>query len=156
MSNLVSPHGSDTLKILMLEGQARDDEMKKAESLPKVVMTTRETGDLIMLGIGGFTPLEGFMGQDDWKGVCENMKMANGIFWPIPVTLSHDEKIDPGTEITLISGETNEIIGTKKVNESYQIDKGFECHHVYTTKEEDHPGVKMVMAQKAWNIAGPV
>jgi sulfate adenylyltransferase len=155
-SNLISPHGSDDLKILMLEGQEREAELKRAEGLPKIVMTTRETGDLIMLGIGGFTPLDGFMGQADWKGVCADMKMANGIFWPIPVTLSHDEKLDPGTEICLVSGETDEIMGTMKVTESYQIDKKFECEHVFKTADTEHPGVQKVMAQKDWNIAGPV
>ena len=155
-SKLISPHGSDTLKILLLEGKEREAELKRAESLPKLTMTTRETGDLIMMGIGGFTPLEGFMGHDDWKGVCEDMKMSNGVFWPIPVTLSHDEKLSPGTEVCLISGETQEIMGTMKVTESYQIDKKFECEHVFTTAEQEHPGVKKVMAQKDWNIAGPV
>jgi sulfate adenylyltransferase len=155
-SKLIKPHGADELKILLLEGQEKEAELKKAEGLPKIKMSSRETGDLIMMGIGGFTPLEGFMGQDDWKGVCENMKMANGIFWPIPVTLSHDKKLDPGTEITLLSGDTDEIMGTMKVTESYQIDMDFECSHVYATTDEEHPGVKMVKGQKAWNIAGPV
>jgi sulfate adenylyltransferase len=108
------------------------------------------------LGIGGFTPLDGFMGQDDWKGVCADMKMANGIFWPIPITMSHDEKLEPGTEIALVSDETGEIMATMKVTESYQIDKDFECKHVFTTTDSKHPGVQMVMAQKDWNIAGPV
>jgi sulfate adenylyltransferase len=156
MSNLISPHGSDTLKILLLGGKEREEELKKAKSLTKVVMTTRETGDLIMMGIGGFTPLEGFMNNADWEGVCKDMKMSNGIFWPIPVTLSHDSKIDPGTEICLISGETDEIMGTMKVTESYQIDKEFECKQVFGTADSAHPGVKVVMAQKDWNIAGPV
>ena len=155
-SNLISPHGSDELKVLLLEGKEREAELKRAESLPKVVMSSRETGDLIMLGIGGFTPLEGFMGEADWKGVCEHMKMANGIFWPIPVTLSNDKKVDPGTEICLVSGETNEIMGTMKVTECYKIDKKFECKHVYTTDDPEHPGVKMVMDQKEFNLAGPV
>jgi len=155
-STLISPHGSKTLKILLLEGAKRTAELKKAETLPKVVMTTRETGDLIMLGIGGFTPLDGFMDKADWKGVCKDMKMANGIFWPIPVTLSHDQKVKPGTEICLISGETNEIMGTMKVTECYQIDKEFECKHVFATNDPEHPGVQMVMAQKEWNLAGPV
>ena len=122
-SKLISPHGAAELKVLLLEGKAKDAELKKAETLPKMVMTTRETGDLIMLGIGGFTPLEGFMGQADWKGVCEKMKMANGMFWPIPITLSTDEKVKAGTEITLVSGETDEIMGTMKVTECYEIDK---------------------------------
>jgi sulfate adenylyltransferase len=155
-SKLIKPHGADELKILLLEGKAREAELKKAEGLPKIKMSSRETGDLIMMGIGGFTPLEGFMGQADWKGVCEGMKMSSGVFWPIPVTLSHDKKLDPGTEITLLSGETDEIMGTMKVTESYQIDKDFECRHVYATTDEEHPGVKMVKGQKAWNIAGPV
>ena len=155
-SNLIRPHGSDELKILLLEGKEREEELKRAESLPKVVMTSRETGDLIMMGIGGFTPLEGFMGHDDWKGVCQDMKMKSGLFWPIPVTLSHDAEIKPGTEIALVSGETNEIMGTMKVTESYQIDKAFECQNVFTTTDPEHPGVKVVMAQKDWNIAGPV
>ncbi len=155
-SNLIPPHGGGELKILLLEGKAREDELKKAETLPKLVMTSRETGDLIMLGIGGFTPLTGFMSEADWKGVCQDMKMADGTFWPIPITLSHDEKIAAGTEICLVSGETQEIMGTMKVTESYQIDKKFECKHVFTTDDPEHPGVQMVMAQKDWNLAGPV
>jgi len=156
MSKLISPHGSDKLKILLLEGAEKDAELKKAETLPKVEMTTRETGDLIMMGIGGFTPLEGFMNEADWKGVCEKMTMANGIFWPIPVTLSSDKKLEPGTEICLTSNETKEIMGTMKVTECYKIDKAFECKHVFTTTDAEHPGVKMVMAQKEYNLAGPV
>ena len=54
-------------------------------------MTSRETGDVIMMGIGGFTPLTGFMTKADWQGVCDGMKMANGLFWPIPITLSTDK-----------------------------------------------------------------
>jgi len=155
-TKLISPHGSDELKILLLEGKEKEEELKRADGLPKVTVSSRETGDLIMLGIGGFTPLEGFMGHDDWKGVCADMKMTNGVFWPIPITLSHDKKLEPGTEIALVSEETDEIMATMKVTESYQIDKEFECKNVFTTTDPEHPGVKMVMAQKDWNIAGPV
>jgi sulfate adenylyltransferase len=154
-SKLISPHGSDELKTLLLEGAEREEELKRAGTLPKVQVSSRETGDLIMLGIGGFTPLDGFMGHDDWKGVCADMKMANGVFWPIPITLSHDEELNPGAEIALVD-ETNEIMATMMVTESYKIDKEFECKHVYTTADPEHPGVKMVMDQKAFNIAGPV
>ncbi len=155
-SNLISPHGSDELKILLLDGKEKEEELKKAEGLKKVTLSSRETGDLIFLGIGGFTPLNGFMGHDDWKGVCADMKMTDGTFWPIPVTLSYDEKIDKGTEIALVSGETEEIMGTMKVEECYEIDKNFECSHVYTTTDLDHPGVKMTMEQKKYNLGGPV
>ncbi|MBZ0264066.1 sulfate adenylyltransferase [bacterium] len=161
-SKLVPPHGSDELKLLLLEGAACKEELKKAAGLKKVTLSSRETGDLIMMGIGGFTPLDGFMGHDDWKGVCAEMKMPsmNGLFWPIPVTLSADkataDDIKLGDEVALYSDEYDEIMATMVVKEKYIIDKEFECKHVYTTTDLEHPGVKMVMEQKEVNLAGPV
>ena len=76
MSKLVSPHGSAELKCLLLEGEARAAEIKRAQTMKKVPMTSRETGDLIMMGIGAFTPLDGFMGKEDWRGVCESYSHA--------------------------------------------------------------------------------
>ena len=160
MSKLVPPHGSKTLKILLLEGKEREAELATAKTLPKVVMTTRETGDLIMLGIGGFTPLDGFMDEADWKGTCQQMKLKNGVFWPIPITLSISEETSAtlleGSEVCLISGETLEIMGTLKVTQKYRIDKEYECKQVFATTDPQHPGVKMVMEQKPVNLAGPV
>ena len=109
MSNLVQPHGSPELKQLLLEGDARRDELARAKSLPQVRMTTRETSDLIMLGIGAFTPLDGFMGKADWQGVCDDMKMASGLFWPIPITLSTSkdvaDTIAEGSDVVLVDDE---------------------------------------------------
>ena len=96
---LVNPHGKEKkLKPLLLTGKALEEDKARAKSLTVVTMSSRETGDLIMLGIGGFTPLEGFMTQADWKGVCQDMKMSNGIFWPIPVTLSNS-KVNAGIKV---------------------------------------------------------
>jgi len=157
MSKLVNPHGSDTLKPLLLSGQALADEKKRAAGLPKVKMSSRETGDVIMMGIGGFTPLTGFMTKADWQGVCDGMKMASGLFWPIPITLStDDESIKEGADVALIDGESGEIMATMKVTEKYTIDKAHECMMVYKTTDMEHPGVKMVMAQGKYNLAGPV
>ena len=160
MSKLVNPHGSDTLKPLLLSGQALADEKKRAAGLPKVKMSSRETGDVIMMGIGGFTPLTGFMTKADWQGVCDGMKMASGLFWPIPITLSTDQvtanSIKEGGEIALADGESGEIMATMKVSEKYTIDKAHECMQVYKTADMEHPGVKMVMSQGEVNLAGPV
>ncbi|MGD9548672.1 MAG: sulfate adenylyltransferase [Candidatus Krumholzibacteriia bacterium] len=159
MADLIKPHGSDKLMPLLLEGEARDAELARAKDLPQFTMTSRETGDIIMLGIGGFTPLTGFMGKADWEGVCAKMMTAGGVFWPIPVTLSVDQAfadgLKNGDEITLL-GDTGEIMATMKVTEKYSIDKNFECEHVYKTTDSAHPGVKMVMDQKSVNLAGPV
>ena len=161
-TKLISPHGSPELIILLLEGKALEDEKKKAASLPKINISSREAGDLIMLGIGGFTPLTGFMGYEDWKSVCSDMKMPSkkGLFWPIPVTLSTDkataDKLNIGDEVALYSDEYGEIMATMKIEEKYKIDKEFECKHVYKTTDPEHPGVKMVMDQPEINLAGPV
>jgi sulfate adenylyltransferase len=157
MSRLVHPHGGGELKPLLLEGDALAAEKSRAASLPKLKMSSRETGDLIMLGIGGFTPLDGFMTKSDWQGVCDGYKMANGLFWPIPITLStDDETIKEGDAIALVDGESGEIMGTMKVTDKYSIDKAHECMMVYKTTDLEHPGVKMVMAQGKYNLAGPV
>ncbi|MBW2643985.1 MAG: sulfate adenylyltransferase, partial [Deltaproteobacteria bacterium] len=175
MSNLIPPHGGKGLTCCLLEGAELEAEKKKAEGLKKITVSHREVGDLIMMGIGGFSPLTGFMGKTDWKGVCDNFQLADGTFWPIPVTLSVGkgdvDGISEGDEIALCDPDSNEIMGTMKVAEKYEMteaDKKFECEKVYkgegtpTTEEfwkiagEDHPGVQMVMAQKEFNLAGPV
>ena len=154
---LVNPHGGGSLKPLLLEGKALTDEQARAKTLPQVKVSSREAGDIIMLGIGGFTPLDGFMTHSDWQGVCDGMKMANGLFWPIPVTLSTDsDTIKAGSEIALADGETGEILATMKVTEKYSIDKAHECMQVYKTTDTEHPGVKMVMAQGKFNLAGAI
>ena len=110
MSKLVRPHGGGEIKPLLLTGEALAIEKARAAALPKVKMSSRETGDLIMMGIGGFTPLDGFMTRADWQGVCDGYKMASGLFWPIPVTLSTDEVtgqgIKVGGEVALIDSES--------------------------------------------------
>ncbi len=162
MSMLVLPHGSNELRPLLLEGARRMEESRKAAGLKKVPMTTRETSDLIMMGIGAFTPLEGFMGHDDWRGVCETLTLPSkqGLFWPIPITLSAAPdlaaSIAIGEEVALWDIETESIMGTMKVTEKYSIDKEYECKQVFGTAEAKHPGVQKVMEQGPVNLAGPV
>jgi len=154
---LVHPHGKDKkLKPLLLTGKELEEEKKRAAALKKIKISSRETGDLIMMGIGGFTPLEGFMAYQDWKGVCDEYTMEDGTFWPIPVTVSTDEDVKVGDEIALYSEEFGEIMATMKVTETYKIHKEHECKQVYRTTDMEHPGVKMVMNQAGTNLAGPV
>jgi sulfate adenylyltransferase len=162
MSKLVPPHGSAELKCLLLEGEARAAEIKRAQTMKKVPITSRESGDLIMMGIGAFTPLDGFMGKADWQAVCEKMQMPskNGLFWPIPITLSTTEEIAKSIgmneDVALIDSESQELVATMKVTEKYSIDKAFECKQVFATNDAAHPGVQKVMEQGPINLAGPV
>lgn len=159
MSTLVTPHGSPVLKPLLLEGQALTEALAAAATLPQVTLSSRERGDLIMLGIGGFTPLDGFMNQADWQGVCDNMALSNGLFWPIPITLSTDEEraatLKQGDQVALVD-DGGEIMGVLTLSEKYRIDKAHECESVFKTSDPAHPGVKMVLEQGEVNLAGPV
>lgn len=160
MATLIAPHGGGELKPLLLQGEELKEEIKKAKSLTKINMTSRETSDLIMMGIGAFTPLTGFMDRDDWKRVCDEMKMTNGIFWPIPITLSTTERqadsLKKNEEIALIDEETGTLMATMKVIDKYRINKEHECKEVFKTIDPAHPGVYKVMSQAEVNLGGPV
>jgi sulfate adenylyltransferase len=174
MSKLVAPHGGKGLVCALLEGAERDAELQKAAGLKQIEISARAKGDLIMMGIGGFSPLTGFMTKADWKGVCENYQMADGTFWPVPITLDVSAVdaagISEGDEIALV--KEGETYATMKVEEKYEMsdaDKKWECEKVFMGEgeesvdgkfweiaPEDHPGVIMVQAQKEFNLAGPV
>jgi sulfate adenylyltransferase len=158
---LVNPLGKDKkLNPRLLKGDALKEAKEKAKSLTEVKTASRETGDLIMLGIGGFTPLDGFMGSADWKGVVDNYQIADGTFWPIPITLSTTkgkaDSIKDGEEVALVDEESGETMGIMTVQEKYTIDKAHECKEIFKTADTEHPGVAQVMAQEEVNLAGPV
>jgi len=101
------------------------------------------------------------MGREDWHGCYESYRMAskNGLFWPIPITLSAEEdfarSVAVGDEVALWDVETEAIMGTMKIAEKYAIDKEYECKQVFRTADPAHPGVQRVMEQGAVNLAGP-
>ncbi len=160
MSKLVPPHGGGTLKPLLAPEAERATELKRAATLKKVPMSSRETSDLVMLAMGAYTPLDGFMGEADWRGVCTDMKMADGLFWPIPITLSAEQALADSIgieeEVALVDAESGEIMGILEVIEKYVIDRELECEHIYRTTDEKHPGVQKVLEQGPVNLAGRV
>lgn len=159
MSTLVNPHGGSQLNPLLLHADERQDVLKRAETLKKVPLSSRELSDLLMLAMGAYTPLTGFMGEEDWRGCCVDMVTSDGLFWPIPITLSAAQdvadSINIGEEVALVNDSGN-IFGVMKVCEKYDIDKNLECSNVYRTTDLAHPGVQKVMAQGPINLAGPV
>ena len=148
------------MRPLALEPADVAEAARRARTLPRLMLTSREKGDLIMLGIGGFTPLDGFMSRADWAGVCDDMRTSDGTFWPIPITLSTDaataREIADGSEIALVDPDDGSVLALMTVNEQYRIDKAHECMAVFRTDDAAHPGVQMVMRQGDVNLAGPV
>ena len=160
MSQLVPPHNSEQVKPLLLLETERAEERKRAEKLRKIPLDSRTVSDVFMLAMGAYTPLDGFMGHDDWRGSCLDMKLTSGIFWPIPITLPIDQdladSIHAGEEVTLVDAETNDMLGVMQVHEKYSIDKKLEAEHVYRTVDPKHPGVAKVLAQGDVNLAGAI
>ncbi|MEM7170265.1 MAG: sulfate adenylyltransferase [Pseudomonadota bacterium] len=160
MSKLVRPHGGGYLKPLLIDPAEQAGELERAAGLKTVAMSSRETSDLLMLAMGAYTPLEGFMGHDDWRGVCTDMKLSNGVFWPIPITLSCSqdqvEALKLGEEIALADGDSGAILAVMTLDEKYEIDRDLESREVYKTTDRSHPGVAKVMEQEAVNLAGAV
>ena len=160
VKTLVPPHGSDELKPLLLAAAELERERARASTLLRLPVSSRERGDIVMLGIGGFTPLDGFMSQADWRGVCDDMRTASGLFWPIPITLSAEDvaadRIALGQEVALVDPDSGEPLATMRVTEKYRIDKAHECVRIFRTTDPAHPGVKMVMDQPEVNLAGPI
>ena len=160
MSKLVSPHGGSGLKALLAPRTQRPELLKRAKRLTKVPMTSREVSDVLMMAMGAYTPLEGFMGKRNWRRVCLDMKLRNGLFWPIPITLSCDkslaDSIHVEQEVALVDGESGEILALMEVTEKYAPDKVLECEHIYRTTDSAHPGVKTVLEQGEINLAGRV
>lgn len=160
MSKLVPPHGSDELIPLLLPEAERTETLRRAKRLTQVPMTSRETSDFLMLAMGAYTPLAGFMGQEDWRRCCADMTLTNGLFWPIPITLSCAQdladRIALEESVALVDQDSGEIMGVLDVTEKYAIDKAFECQHVFRTSDPKHPGVAKILSQGAVNLAGRV
>ncbi len=159
MSKLVSPHGGK-LKPLLLTGQRLQEEIDKAKSLPVVRLTSRETSDLIMLAMGAFSPLDGFMRKRDYQEVVKRMHMADGTMWPIPITLavkdSFAESLPVGYDIALVDNESGELMATMTVEEKYSYNKREEAQNVFGTTDEKHPGVAKIYAQEDTYLGGAV
>lgn len=153
-----SAHGG-TLINRIVSPEQRQDFLSKAESLPRVTLDDRAFSDLVMIAIGGFSPIAGFMAQADYNTVVMDMRMADGTPWAVPVTLSVDETTAAGLQegtLVRLDDATGRFVGVLELTEKYTYDKVKEATQVYRTDEEKHPGVKVVYDQGPINLAGPI
>ncbi|MBD2258685.1 sulfate adenylyltransferase [Pseudanabaena sp. FACHB-2040] len=154
----IAPHGG-TLVNRIVTAEQRTVFLEKADFLPRVTLDERAFSDLAMIAIGGFSPLTGFMEQADYDTVVTDMRLANGLPWSVPVTLSVSEEVAaPLAEGSLVrlDDASGRFVGVLELTQKYTYDKVREATHVYRTDEDKHPGVKVVYAQGPINLAGPV
>jgi len=159
---LVPPHGkSGKLLPLLVHPQAlRKERLEEAASLPSLKLSSREVSDIVMLATGAFTPLEGFLGKQDYASVLDEMHLQSGVLWPIPITLaaSGEEaaRLKEEDRIALVDPERDEIMAVMHLEEKYAADKKHEARRIFGTEDDGHPGVKKLYEQGDTYLAGPV
>ncbi len=157
-TDLIAPHGGELIDRLAT-AEEKQNFLAKADSLPRVQLDERATSDLVMIAIGGFSPISGFMGQDDYLGVVKDMRLASGAPWSIPVTLSVTSEVAEPLEVdslVRLDNRDGKFIGVLQLTQKYSYDKKLEAKNVYRTDEDKHPGVKVIYQQGEINLAGPV
>ncbi|MFW6115408.1 MAG: sulfate adenylyltransferase [Thermodesulfobacteriota bacterium] len=159
MATLVSPHGGN-LNPLLAEGEERIRILERAERLPQIQMNSREVSDLIMMAMGAFSPLGGFMTKQDYDAVIQDMHLADGTFWPVPITLSVSQdqaaSLTEGSEVALADGASCEIMGTMVLDEKFGYDKRLEAQRIFQTTDANHPGVAKLYQQNDILLGGTV
>lgn len=154
----IPPHGGHLINRIATPAE-RAEFLAKADELPAVQLDERAVSDLVMIAIGGFSPLNGFMEQADYELVVTDMHLTNGLPWSIPITLSVDEAVAAPLkegEWVRLNDPTGRFIGVLELTQKYRYNKAHEAINVYRTDEEKHPGVAVVYQQGALNLAGPI
>jgi sulfate adenylyltransferase len=154
----IAPHGGQLINRIATPAE-RAEFLAQADTLPRVTLDERATSDLVMIAIGGFSPLKGFMEQADYEKVVEEMYLTNGLPWSIPITLSVSEDVaaplKEGNWVRL-DDQNGKFIGILELTQKYHYVKAHEAVNVYLTDDQKHPGVKVVYDQGPVNLAGPI
>jgi sulfate adenylyltransferase len=142
-----------------LTGIERETLLERVPSMPSINLRPREVSDLEMLANGAFSPLEGFMCEEDYIAVRGNMHLASGLPWTIPITLSvSDEKaqsLREGQDIALYEN-SDHLLGVLHLHQKFRYDKQREAERVYLTTDASHPGVRALYEQGEWLLGGPI
>ena len=153
-----SPAHGGVLVNRRIEGQAAQQVDLFARNLYAVELTPRELSDLEMIATGGYSPLTGFMGKDDYESVVNRMRLCNGLPWTIPITLSLDPdeaaNVSVGDQIALAyEGRKFAVV---EVQDLFGRDPENEAGKVYRTTDAQHPGVAALYAEGDVAIGGPI
>jgi sulfate adenylyltransferase len=150
-------HGGPLVDLLTI-GVEADALRERAASLPTIRLNARTLSDVELLAVGGYSPLNGFMSEADYRSVVSDMHLASGLPWPMPITLAvsteQGRSIDEGSEIAL-ADESGRVLAVMQVAQKFGYDKRLEAREVYRTEEEAHPGVAAVYAQGEVLLGGP-
>lgn len=152
----IPPHGGTLINRIVSDAVATEL-IQRAATLPHLTITARQISDLELLGNGAFSPLDGFMGQADYQQVVDQMRLANGLPWTIPVVLAvGPDEVPPLGATVALTDAAGRLRALLEVWEAYPYDKEHEAREVYRTTDPEHPGVAAIYAQKEILLGGPV
>ncbi len=158
MNETIAPHGGSLIN--RLAGPAEAAEWQgKLGSLPSLRLNNRQVSDLEMIATGGLSPLTGFMGEAEYRGVVEERHLPGGVPWTIPVTLAAARATADGLKVgqaVALLDEGGAALAVLQLHEKFGYDKQREAERVYRTTEEAHPGVAAVFAQGDTLLGGEV
>src|SRR5215207_8101755 len=120
-----------------------------------LTLTARQAADFELLANGGFAPLRGFLGSGEHRSVCEDMRLASGEIWSIPITLATALECSVG-DVVELSAPNGKALGRLTVEEIYERDVELEAETVYRTTDSEHPGVAAIREEGARCVAGPI
>jgi ATP sulfurylase len=155
LTSIIAPHGGKLVDRVLVDPPGDS----VLNLLPKILLDQNKQMDLEQIAFGTYSPLEGFMGQDDFLSVLSNTRLSNGIVWPLPIVLDVSEDSADQLSVGQIVGLTNELgeeIALLNLSEKYCFDKVNMAKKVYGTVAPDHPGVKMIYEMKPVLLAGNI
>jgi sulfate adenylyltransferase len=154
---LIKPHGGSLIN-REVTGLERERLIEASRNMPALRLSAREVSDLEMIATGAYSPLEGFMDRSDYGSVCAHMRLASGVAWPIPVTLSLTNE-QAGTvrqfqDVALY--QEDHLLAVLHLADKYIYDKVREAELVYRTTDAAHPGVRALYDQGDWLLGGKI
>ena len=150
---MINPHGGPLVDRMVPHPEELD------ATLTTITLSRRSQSDLEMIATGACSPLTGFMSQQDYSSVVEEMRLANGSVWSIPITLPISaEQVSnlKGVEEATLSTESDGVIGKIQISDIYKPDKGREAEKVYLTTDDKHPGVAALLSGGKYYVAGDI
>ena len=150
---MINPHGGPLVDRMVPHPEELD------ATLTTITLSRRSQSDLEMIATGACSPLTGFMSQQDYSSVVEEMRLANGSVWSIPITLPISaEQVSnlKGVEEATLSTESDGVIGKIQISDIYKPDKGREAEKVYLATDDKHPGVAALLSGGKYYVAGDI
>ena len=154
---LIQPHGG-VLVNCEVKGRERDQLMRAMSGLPRLQLNARQISELLLIATGAYSPLDGFMGEADYREVVSSMRLTNGVAWPMPITLavSSDDarRLQIKKDVALYQDHL--LLGVLHLEQKYTYDKAREAELVFRTTDLAHPGVQALYSQGDWLLGGRI